>query len=387
MEYAILSLIIVSILIDVYLILRKPEAFGSEIDGKVDKRADEIITTVNAYNSTLKGANDQAFNYLQASGKNSSDQIDRIREEMQKSLSGMREEIKSYLAEMRGVVEEKLTKTLSDRVGESFQKVTEQLTAVMKGFGEMQSLSSSVGDLKRVLTQNKQRGIWGEVSLENLLSEILPGQFEKQFAISKGEKVDFAVALPGGAYLPIDAKFPLEAYEKLCVAAEAGNKAEIDEYRKQFEDNIKVMAKSISRKYILEPLTVNFALMYLPSEGIYAEILKTSSLAEDLRKLNILPAGPVNLTALLNTVKIGFNNEALRQKSKDISDIFKVFQKEFGNFTKHIDDAQRYIEQASDKLTSAQRNTKILNKKIEKIQSLDSSEDESEPPALTGLAG
>lgn len=279
---------------------------------------------------------------------------------------------------MRATVDEKLQKTLEDRIGKSFQLVSERLEQVYKGLGEMQNLAAGVGDLKKVLSNVKTRGILGEIQLEAILEQILsPDQYEKNVAIKKGsqERVEFAVKLPGDGegevYLPIDAKFPVDTYTKLVEAYDAGIPAEVNQVSKMLERAIKTFAKSIHDKYIHPPQTTDFGIMFLPIEGLYAEVVR-SGLVETLQrdyKINI--AGPTTMAALLNSLQMGFKTLAIQKHSSEVWNILGAVKTEFDKFGDVLSAAQQRINQANaelDKLVGTR--TRQIQRKLRNVASL-----------------
>lgn len=305
--------------------------------------------------------------------------LSEIRFNMEKSLKDVREDNEKQLGAMRNVVEQKLTETLGERLSSTFNAINERLDAVNKGLGEMQSLNNGVTDLRKVLSNVKTRGIWGEVSLENLLDGILT---REQYVVQKnvsgkrnGEAVDFAVVLPGKSegkvYLPIDVKFPLEDYQRLVDSSESGNVVAMQEAVKGLENAIKTQAKSIKEKYLNPPLTTDFALMYLPIEGLYAEIIRNPGLIEELQsRYKVVPCGPTTISAILNSLQLGFRTLAIQRSSKEVFDLLAAFRKDFEKFVANLDQAQRQVEGAGRTLEDATKRTSIIMKKLNKVETL-----------------
>lgn len=305
--------------------------------------------------------------------------LSEIRFNMEKSLKDVREDNEKQLGAMRNVVEQKLTETLGERLSSTFNAINERLDAVNKGLGEMQSLNNGVTDLRKVLSNVKTRGIWGEVSLENLLDGILT---REQYVIQKnvsgkrnGEAVDFAVVLPGKSegkvYLPIDVKFPLEDYQRLVDSSESGNVVAMQEAAKGLENAIKTQAKSIKEKYLNPPLTTDFALMYLPIEGLYAEVIRNPGLIEELQsRYKVVPCGPTTISAILNSLQLGFRTLAIQRSSKEVFDLLAAFRKDFEKFVSNLDQAQRQVEGAGRTLEDATKRTSIIMKKLNKVETL-----------------
>lgn len=285
------------------------------------------------------------------------------------------------LEDMRVTVDEKLQKTLNERLGQSFEAVGNQLKAVQEGLGEMKSLAQDVGGLKKVLSNVKQRGGLGEVQLEMLLEQILaPEQYEANAKTKQGSNdlVEFAIKLPGrddnqsNVFLPIDAKFPKDAYEQLVDAYESGDAAAIEATNKNLEAVIKKMAKDIRDKYIDPPYTTDFAIMFLPFEGIYAEVIRRSNLLEQLqREFKVIVTGPTTLAAILNSLQMGFRTLALQKRSSEVWTILGAVKTEFEKFGGLLEKAQKNIQQANgtlDELIGTRTNA--LKRKLKDVQAL-----------------
>lgn len=302
-----------------------------------------------------------------------------IRTNVEGSLKSVREDNEKQLAAMREVVEEKLAGSLNERLNATFNAINERLDAVNKGLGEMQALNNGVTDLKKVLANVKTRGMWGEVSLENLLDGILT---KEQYATQQnvtgkrnGEAVDFAVILPGKkegrVYLPIDVKFPLEDYQRMVEASERGNIEETQSALKALENAVKIQAKSISSKYINPPYTTDFAIMYLPIEGLYAEIIRNPGLSEELqRKYKVVPAGPTTISAILNSLQLGFRTLAIQRSSREVFDLLTGFKKDFTTFMENIESAQKQVDTVGRTLATATKRNEIIMKKLNKAETL-----------------
>lgn len=310
-----------------------------------------------------------------------------IKQNTEKSLKDVREDNERQLSSIREIVDEKLTKSLDERIAKSFITISERLDAVNKGLGEMQALSSGVADLKNVLANVKTRGVLGEVSLANILENILTKeQYFQQFQLKKNsqEKVDFAIILPGNSkkdkiYLPIDAKFPIEDYQRIIATSENGDVNGLSEATKSLERAIKTQAKSIKEKYIQPPVTVDFAIMYLPIEGLYAEVVRNPGLLEELQnKYKVVPAGPTTVTALLNSLQIGFRTLAIQKSSKEVFDLLVKFKVDFNKFVENIEKAQNQVQSADKTLTEATKRTSRILKKLDKVEGINLIEDSLE---------
>lgn len=365
------------------------------LEEKIDKLTEDLKKTESSVKETVTTATNTSSNSLVGGVKmtldavtaninnvlsNNEKRIAEMRESLDKNLGEIRQGNEKRLAEMRQVVEEKLTATLGERLSQTVSAINEQLDKVSKGLGEMQNLTTGVTDLRRMLGNVKARGTLGEVSLENILSNILTAeQYSSQFNLSAkatdGRKiVDFAVILPGQkgeekVFLPIDAKFPLEDYQKLVEASEKADAEKTDEYSKALMHAVKLQAKSIRDNYIMPPKTVDFALMYLPIEGLYAEVVRTPALLEELRtKYKVIPVGPTTISALLNSLQLGFRTLAVQKSSREIFDQLVRFQKDFGKFVELLGKAQNQIGTLGKTLEEATKKTDMIQKNLNKIE-------------------
>jgi DNA recombination protein RmuC len=304
------------------------------------------------------------------------ERFERLKNTVESRLTAIQSDNAVKLEEMRRTVDEKLHATLEQRLGESFKLVSERLEQVHRGLGEMQGLAAGVGDLKRVLNNVKTRGTWGEVQLAALLEQLLTvEQFAANVATKPGsnERVDFAIRLPGkddGAvvWLPIDAKFPLEDYQRLIEAQEP---AVIEEAAKAIEMRIRNEAKSIRDKYVSPPHTTDFALLYLPVEGLYAEALRRPGLAELLqREYRVSLAGPTTLAALLNSLQMGFRTLAIEQRSAEVWAVLGAVKSEFGKFGEALAHTRKKLEEASNSIVKAETRTRQLSRKLKDVEAL-----------------
>lgn len=278
---------------------------------------------------------------------------------------------------MRRTVEEKLEGTLERRLGESFKLVGERLEQVQRGLGEMQSLANGVGDLKRVLTNVKSRGTWGEVQLAMLLEQTLtPEQYEANVKLgNQGEMVEFVIKLPGrddgggSVFLPIDSKFPQESYQRLLEAQEAGLPDQASIARRELEAAIKVAAKNIRDKYIHPPKTTDFAVMFLPTEGLYAEVLRLSGIMERLQNdYRVTLAGPTTISALLSSLQMGFRTLAIQKRSGEVWKVLGAVKSEFGKFSDILDGVQKKLGEAAGRIEDASKKSKTIHSKLRMVQ-------------------
>ncbi len=290
--------------------------------------------------------------------KENTEHFDKLNGTLISSIDKLRAENKESLDKINGTVNEKLQDALDKKINESFRTVNEQLISISKGLGEMQSVASNVTDLKKVLSNVKTRGNFGEVQLEAILQDILaPDQYIKQAdIIGNGTLVDFAIKFPGTdnvpVYLPIDSKFPGDSYEALVDAINNGNRDEIERCRKNLQNVIKAEAKSIHDKYIAPPITMDFAIMFLSSEGLYSEIVSTTGLVAELQTMHINIAGPSTMSAMLNSFRIGFQALRMQQKSAEIQRVLEAAKKEFGRFESELEGMRRNLKQTENRLDS-----------------------------------
>lgn len=303
-----------------------------------------------------------------------------IRDTLTNQLTLLRKENEEKLEKMRQTVDEKLQGTLEARLGESFKMVSERLDMVHKGLGEMQSLATGVGDLKRVLTNVKSRGTWGEVQLEMLLSDMLtPDQFEKNARVNpeKNGVVEFAIKLPGKfedtpVYLPIDAKFPQEDYERLVIAQESGTPEDIDKAEAVLERAIRLQAKTICEKYIAPPHTTDFAIMYLPTEGLFAEVVRKAGFTQNLQsEYRIMVTGPTTLAATLSSLQMGFRTLAIEKRSSEVWQILGAAKSEFSKYGEVWDKLKKQLESAQNTVDLAGRRTRVIERKLRDVEAVE----------------
>jgi DNA recombination protein RmuC len=314
--------------------------------------------------------------------------FERLREAVELRLKSLQDENSRKLEEVRATVDEKLHATLEQRLGQSFRQVSEQLEQVHRGLGEMQNLATGVGDLKRVLTNVKTRGTWGEIQLGAILEQILtPDQYARNVATRSGsaDRVEYAVRLPGResgdagvVWLPIDAKFPQEDYQRLLDAQEQANPVLADEAGRQLELRIKAEAKSIREKYLDPPHTTDFAILFLPIEGLYAEVLRRPGLADGLqREARVTIAGPTTLAAILNSLQMGFRTLAIEKRSSEVWALLGGVKTEFSRFGEVLEKTQKKLQEASNTIEAATVRSRTIERKLRTVQDL--------PPALPGI--
>ena len=310
--------------------------------------------------------------------------LDQMRDTFEERLMLLQQDNNQKLEQMRATVDEKLHKTLEKRLNESFRLVSDRLELVHQGLGEMQSLAAGVGDLKKVLTNVKTRGVWGEISLACLLEQVLTNeQYDKNVVTKKGsaERVEFAIKLPGRdgdretVWLPIDAKFPQEDYLRLIEAQEQADPVSAEKASRQLAQRIKVEAKNIRTKYIDPPHTTDFGIMFLPTEGLYAEIIRRAGLCEMLlRDFRVIVAGPTTLSALLNSLQVGFQTLAIEKRSSEVWALLGAVKGEFGKFSLILEKTQKKLQEASNTINSAARKSRTIERKLKNVQELPATE-------------
>lgn len=302
-----------------------------------------------------------------------------IRYEINKRLESLQADNNEKLEKMRETVDEKLHKTLEERLGQSFKLVNDSLEKVQKGLGEMQNLASGVGDLKKVLSNVKTRGVLGEIQLGNILEQLLtPEQYAINVATIPDSQnhVEFAIKFPGKlnndkpVWLPIDSKFPMDKYEAVQNAYDHGLSTEIETAQKELINTVKQMAKDIRSKYISPPHTTEFGVLFLPIEGLYAEVVRHPKLMQELQsQYRILVAGPTNLAAFLNSLQMGFRSLAIEKRSSEVWQILGAVKSEFGKFGEILDKTQKKLQEASNVIDKANVRTRVIHRKLKSVES------------------
>ena len=361
---------------------------------ELDEKQMELVRTFNDAQTTLiKVYNDHIIDSIKLMSDANAKELAGISQKMSELVKNNMEQMEKLQAsnekkldEMRTVVDEKLNATLQDRLNKSFAIVSEQLQAVTKGLGEMQNLAVGVGDLKRVITNVKTRGTFGEVQLGNLLEQMLaPYQYQSQVNTNpeNSDRVDFVINLPGkddrDLLLPVDAKFPMEDYLRLQDAFDTADASQIEKSRKALETRIKDEAKKIRTKYICVPKTTDFAIMYLATEGLYSEVIKNTGLVEKLQQEHhILICGPTTLSALLNSLQMGFKTLAIEKRSAEIWNMLSVFKKEFSTYVELLEKTQKKLSEASNTIEDASKKSQKISKQLSKVDDIGSSVGEIE---------
>jgi DNA recombination protein RmuC len=356
-----------------------------EMLGALQQFRTELSNTLNHLTEQNRISLDRSFRNF---AERFADNVEGMKQMLQEKLDGIQqkqqqlvESTEKKLDQMRETVEEKLQKTLNERLGHSFELVSKQLESVQKGLGEMQTLAQDVGGLKRVLSNVKMRGGFGEVQLQMLLENILaPEQYEANVATKKGsnDRVEFAVKFPNReadreyVWLPIDAKFPKDAYEHLQVAYDGGDILLIEAAQKNLESVIRKMAKDICDKYIDAPNTTNFGILFLPFEGLFAEVVRKASLLEDLqRDCHVVVTGPTTLAVILNSLQMGFRTLAIQKRSSEVWQVLGAVKKEFNTFGSLLDKAQQNIQTGLNQLDDVVgKRTRAIQRKLKGVELL-----------------
>ena len=342
---------------------------------------ESVINSISQIGVQQKGQFDTFARQLVALTELNERHMNDLRTTVDNRLKEMQSDNATKLEQMRQTVDERLTSTLEQRLGESFKQVSDRLEQVHKGLGEMQSLAAGVGDLKQVLTNVKTRGTWGEVQLGTLLEQIMnPEQYAANVACKQGcaERVEFAIRLPGQpgrdgeeVLLPIDAKFPVEDYQRMLDAQDRGDLAGMDSALKALEVRVKASAKDIQTKYLDPPRTTDFAIMFLPTEGLYAEVLRRPGLVESLQSnFRVLVTGPTTLGALLNSLQMGFRILTVEQRSSEVWQLLGAVKTQFGQFGGLLEKVHTKLDQASSTIEDAARKSRTIERRLRTVQEL-----------------
>ena len=342
---------------------------------------DSTVNSIGQIGLQQKGQFDTFAQQLAALTESNERRMNELRNTVDERLKQMQTDNAARLEQMRQTVDERLTSTLEQRLGESFKQVSERLEQVHKGLGEMQTLAAGVGDLKQVLTNVKTRGTWGEVQLGMLLEQIMtPDQYAANVACKLGcaERVEFAIRLPGQpgrdgeeVLLPIDAKFPVEDYQRMLDAQDKGDLPAMDVALKALETRIKASAKDIQSKYLDPPRTTDFAIMFLPTEGLYAEVLRRPGLVDSLQTdLRVLVTGPTTLGALLNSLQMGFRILTVEKRSSEVWQLLGAVKTQFGQFGGLLEKVHKKLDQASSTIEDAARKSRTIERSLKTVQEL-----------------
>lgn len=356
---------------------------------------EEVVTTLQSISETMARTMGELANLQKTQLEAMSSVIGKLSDSNEKKLEALRATVEDklqsmqtdnarQLEQMRQTVDEKLQGTLEKRLGESFRQVSERLELVHKGLGEMQTLATGVGDLKKVLTNVKTRGTWGEVQLGALLSQVLhPDQFAANVATKDGgERVEFAIKLPGqgadgdeAVWLPIDAKFPVEDYQRLVEAQERADVEGVEAAGKQLENRVKACAWDICGKYLNPPKTTDFGILFLPTEGLFAEVIRRTGLTDAIqRECRVVIAGPTTLWSILNSLQMGFRTLAIQQRSSEVWNLLAAVKSEWTKYGDFLDAVQKKLHQASDTIEKAKVRSRAVGRKLKDVQELPSGE-------------
>ena len=351
---------------------------GDQLLDELDAQRDESI-------ASLQSANQNLLSTMSQMGQNQSTLLESMQRQVllstrnqEEKITALRLENERQLAEMRKTVDQRLSESLDKKLDTSFAQVSERLESVYKGLGEMHSLAAGVGDLKKVLTNVKTRGIWGEMQLGSLIRQTLsPGQYEENVAVVPGasERVEFGIRLPdrsgGTVWLAVDSKFPQEDYLRLADASQAGDAAAAEAARKALVTRLKTEAKKIASKYISPPYTADFAVMFLPVEGLYAEAIQYPDLVETLqREERVVLAGPGTFSAMLNALQMGFRTMAIEKRSSEVWQLLGEIRTDFSRFAETLEATRHRLDQAGESIDSAVSRTRILRKKLSGLEEL-----------------
>ena len=304
-------------------------------------------------------------------------QLNDVRNRLAEDLKYVVDVNAKNLERIRLTVDDKLTRSIDGKLSDSFSRITERLEKMYESVGEMKGLSSSVADIRRVFSNVKLRGTWGEAQLDALLSQMLaPEQYLRSVKLNPLDNslVDFVIVLPakdGAVYLPVDSKFPVEEFERLVAASERGDKESEEHARKNLERAVKLQADSIAKKYVLPPVTTDFGIMYLPSESLYAEVTRTPGLSDWLRARRVLAVGPTNFGALLSTLQTGFRTAAIEKRSGELKDMLDSFRADFAKFSQLLEKTRRKLQEAQDSVESAEKRTNVIGRKLESFRGVE----------------
>ena len=359
-------------------------AAREELSASVDRMNQSVVAQMTSIATVQNGQIDGFSRQLvELSGSNER-RFDALRLTVEQQLEKLQQDNASKLELIRATVDEKLHATLEQRLSASFKQVSERLEQVHKGLGEMQTLAAGVGDLKRVLTNVKTRGTWGEVQLGALLEQMMtPAQYQKNVATRPGsnDRVEFALRLPGSdsggpVWLPIDAKFPLEDFQRLQEAQDAADPVAVEQAAKALEMRIRLEAKTIREKYIEPPATTDFALLYLPVESLYAEALRRPGLFDLLqRDFRVTLAGPTTLTAILSSLQMGFRTLAIEKRSSEVWALLGAVKNEFGRFGEVLANTKRQLQTVANSIDAAETRTRQIEKKLKDVEALPGGDD------------
>ena len=385
MEYAIIGLLLINLGGLVILLFRKapaPQVDTSKMEERlirVEGGLDKITPKIEAeFRDNRKEINES----LQGSRKEISENLQCVQQVMNDRIKSLQDDNSKKLDQMRETVDEKLQKSVEKRFNESFNQISGQLKQVYQGLGEMRTLANGVGDLKKVMEGVKTRGIYGEVQLGNIISDCMPKeQYEENFATKAGsaDRVEFAIKMPGQnditVYLPIDSKFPVENYSRLVSAYDTGNKEEIEKWRKELAADVKTQAKKISTKYLNPPETTDFGVMFVPTESLYAEILRIPGLFDEVRqKQNVTICSPSTLPVILSGLTMGFRTVAIEKRSAEVWQTLGAVKTQFGKFGDLLAATKKKLEETANKIGNAETTSRQIERKLRDVETLPETE-------------
>lgn len=374
MDIAIIGLMLINLGIVILVLFRKPTGSRAEF-----LKLEERLIRVEAELDKLAPKIETEF---RENRKEIADNLELIQRTLDLRVKGLQDDNAKKLEEMRLTVDEKLQKSVERRFSESFKTISGQLTQVYQGLGEMRNLASGVGDLKKVMEGVKTRGIYGEVQLGNIIEDCLAaGQYEENVITKHGsnDRVEFAIKMPGRGeehvFLPIDSKFPVENYARLINAYEHGNKVEIEGYRKALTLDVKEQAKKISNKYLDPPLTTDFGVMFVPTESLYAEILRISGLSDEIRqKYNVALASPSTLPMVLSGLTMGFRSVAIEKRSAEVWQTLGAVKSQFSKFGDLLAATKKKLQETANKISDAEVTSRQIERKLKDVETLPESE-------------
>lgn len=356
-----------------------------EVSTSFKSLTDTIGKRLNDFGTLQNSHFDSVVRQLKELSESNREYLEKLRNTVDSQIKHLQESNEKKLDEMRKTVDEKLQTTLEKRLGESFKIVSERLEAVQRGLGEMQNLATGVGDLKKVLTNVKTRGTWGEIQLGAILEQLLtPDQYAKnvQTKPDSREMVEFAIKLPGSeprpesqVWLPIDSKFPQEDFQRLLEASEAGDLESVSKATASLIRSVRTSAQDIRDKYLEPPHTTDFAIMFLPTEGLYGEVLRQPGLVEELQQTyRISVAGPTTLSAIVNALRMGFRTLAIEKRASEVWQVLAAVKTEFGKFGEVLDKVKRQLNVASQTIEQAGTRTRAMERKLRDVEQLPSNE-------------
>ena len=376
-----MGVIIIGLLVAVIvLILKRPMGGGEnykEMSERLVRMEGELLKVNPEIDRNFRENRKEIAENLERIQTSNEKGLEQVRSSNEKSLETLRAGNEKKLEEMRETVDEKLKASVEKRFNESFKTISEQLSQVYKGLGEMQTLATGVGDLKKVMEGVKTRGIYGEVQLGSIIEDTLnKTQYEENIATKHGssDRVEFAVKMPGkemDVFLPIDSKFPVENYSRLLAAYDKGDKAEIEKFAKALATDVKEQAKKISTKYLDPPATTDFGIMFVPTESLYAEILRIPGLADEVRqKFNVSIVSPSTLPVALNGLLMGFRTVAIEKRSAEVWQVLGAVKAQFGKFGDLLEGVQKKLVESANKIESAKTTSRQIERKLKTVEEL-----------------